>query len=126
PTTTPTRALQPARLPPPLPPVLPLRVPTLLARLRRPPRPTPVPYTTLFRSNARSSTAPPGTDSRAAAGVPRPWYPHGRRRGCRSPGGHTSGLQSPFDLVGRRRRQRYRSPPSRPAAGMSKIGRADV
>src|SRR2546430_7552257 len=61
--------------------------------IRRPPRSTLFPYTTLFRSAARTSRPPP-TCCTAAAGAPR-W-----RAGhlCRSEE-HTSELQSQSNLV---------------------------
>src|SRR5690349_23238489 len=67
--------------------------------IRRPPRSTLFPYTTLFRSD-EAHPATPGAD--AAAG------PRGRRAGSGCPGGgqgqarseeHTSELQSRRDLV---------------------------
>src|SRR5256885_11912824 len=67
--------------------------------IRRPPRSTLFPYTTLFRSPPRST---PATTSPA----PRPSTPCWRCRSWRAPAGcaarseeHTSELQSPCNLV---------------------------
>src|SRR5438309_7272822 len=66
--------------------------------IRRPPRSTLFPYTTLFRSTARPR-APLGLGGVGA--LPRPWPP--RPRPLRRDGGrseeHTSELQSQFHLV---------------------------
>src|SRR5215216_7545515 len=63
--------------------------------IRRPPRSTLFPYTTLFRSSCRCS--PPGPD-RCAPGPPR--GSRGPRRGSpRRSEEHTSELQSPDHLV---------------------------
>src|SRR6202047_5564350 len=58
--------------------------------IRRPPRSTLFPYTTLFRSNAVASLARPSPSSMSAS-----------RRGTHSYRSeeHTSELQSPYDLV---------------------------
>src|SRR6266550_7239184 len=56
--------------------------------IRRPPRSTLFPYTTLFRSAARSTRCPPGRPCRRPAPA----------RGCRSEE-HTSELQSRLHLV---------------------------
>src|SRR5437867_7904777 len=61
--------------------------------IRRPPRSTLFPYTTLFRS--RSRAARPGGGGRSAR---RPSSP-GRRGWPRRSEEHTSELQSPYDLV---------------------------
>src|SRR2546430_6614883 len=60
--------------------------------IRRPPRSTLFPYTTLFRSR---------TASRAASPRRRPWSPDSRRAAPRSPRSeeHTSELQSQSHLV---------------------------
>src|SRR5947209_12025699 len=76
------------------------RVPSLLISffflmIRRPPRSTLFPYTTLFRSDPRSRRAPPGGGAR----------PRGAERGSRTQGSgrrseeHTSELQSRQYLV---------------------------
>src|SRR2546427_6979110 len=64
--------------------------------IRRPPRSTLFPYTTLFRSPAAAARAAPG----AAAGPRRPWpgRPPSRRHSSRSEE-HTSELQSQSNLV---------------------------
>src|SRR5438094_4988311 len=88
--------------------------------IRRPPRATLFPYTTLFRSESRRLTRPGGTGQIPAPAQRRtaPTYdgrsraaaetaPHRCRRACvdggRLPAGrseeHTSELQSPYDLV---------------------------
>src|SRR5437867_9133968 len=55
--------------------------------IRRPPRSTLFPYTTLFRScSRRACCSPPGS-------------PHAGRTGSRRSEEHTSELQSPYDLV---------------------------
>src|SRR5207248_11376880 len=71
--------------------------------LRRPPRSTLFPYTTLFRSDV---TRPPALDHRLHEGVHQRDLRHpGRRHAVdRGAGGHrseehTSELQSPYDLV---------------------------
>src|SRR5256885_16276801 len=65
--------------------------------IRRPPRSTLFPYTTLFRSrSSRRRAATPRTQRCAAA--PRPASARGRRRLRRSEE-HTSELQSPCNLV---------------------------
>src|SRR5207244_10958560 len=61
--------------------------------LRRPPRSTLFPYTTLFRSPARRS------GSRSAASARRAWRSPGCRRPARRSEEHTSELQSPDHLV---------------------------
>src|SRR5256885_13124767 len=68
--------------------------------IRRPPRSTLFPYTTLFRSNCRSarSLAPQCWRTRASDSAPE-W---GHSRDCRTPERseeHTSELQSPCNLV---------------------------
>src|SRR5690349_23394714 len=67
----------------------PLRVFFFFLMIRRPPRSTLFPYTTLFRSSYRCSCR---WDSRAAS-------PHGRQRRSRRSEEHTSELQSRRDLV---------------------------
>src|SRR5258708_15063700 len=72
--------------------------------IRRPPRSTLFPYTTLFRSVARRPVAPrhAAVDPRLAAGsaVPDdPEQPRSRRRGAARSEEHTSELQSPDHLV---------------------------
>src|SRR2546430_5909175 len=66
--------------------------------IRRPPRSTLFPYTTLFRSRRDRSAGTPATDSRR----PEPW-PTGSRGGPTSPPArseeHTSELQSQSNLV---------------------------
>src|SRR5437868_10344325 len=63
--------------------------------MRRPPRPTLFPYTTLFRSRARAAGAPPpGRAARAGRCACAP-----RRCGAARSEEHTSELQSRFDLV---------------------------
>src|SRR5438876_5916627 len=68
-------------------------------RIRRPPRSTLFPYTTLFRSRARPRERAPGAlhhvPHRRAGAVPGAAR---RRRRCRSEE-HTSELQSPVHLV---------------------------
>src|SRR5438132_10742729 len=73
--------------------------------IRRPPRSTLFPYTTLFRSCCGSSRArvarialrcsPPGCWTCCATGIASP----GRRSGCSRSEEHTSELQSHSDLV---------------------------
>src|SRR2546426_3061236 len=69
--------------------------------IRRPPRSTLFPYTTLFRSRSPACTTPP----RAPAGIP-PTRARGRATARTAPGPsfprseeHTSELQSPCNLV---------------------------
>src|SRR5256885_8660991 len=64
--------------------------------IRRPPRSTLFPYTTLFRSHSRV----PGPAVTGAHGhpAPAPGLPHRRAPGMRSEE-HTSELQSPCNLV---------------------------
>src|SRR5947208_6743348 len=64
--------------------------------IRRPPRSTLFPYTTLFRSSRLAAVAAAARDARGARG-PGPRRPD-RRRGARSEE-HTSELQSPDHLV---------------------------
>src|SRR5256885_7497638 len=72
--------------------------------IRRPPRSTLFPYTTLFRSPRRTrGPGPvlrrgPGPAGRGRAVAPRPAPPDGRPREDRSEE-HTSELQSPCNLV---------------------------
>src|SRR5438034_7336425 len=63
--------------------------------IRRPPRSTLFPYTTLFRSPRRPAGAPRGV------GLPRPTLPRARAAHQRRPRSeeHTSELQSHSDLV---------------------------
>src|SRR5690349_24030046 len=69
-----------------------LLLPFFLLMIRRPPRSTLFPYTTLFRSAARGSTR---------SRCPRPRAPAGRRRTSSTARSeeHTSELQSRRDLV---------------------------
>src|SRR2546427_889886 len=79
--------------------------------IRRPPRSTLFPYTTLFRSLRPSTAAAPGAPSAPATGFPPdaawpPWIRQGtRRRHTAGPGlhprseEHTSELQSQSNLV---------------------------
>src|SRR5947208_6872918 len=60
----------------------------LFLMIRRPPRSTLFPYTTLFRSRSRSEPARPARRSRT-----------GRRAPCARSEEHTSELQSPDHLV---------------------------
>src|SRR2546426_6177433 len=64
--------------------------------IRRPPRSTLFPYTTLFRSPPKSSPTPPRTTPPSTATSPRmrPGGPSGSRSEE-----HTSELQSPCNLV---------------------------
>src|SRR5256885_9107420 len=64
--------------------------------IRRPPRSTLFPYTTLFRSVRRSRGPRPHVPRRRSRGVGGP--PRRRHAGCRSEE-HTSELQSPCNLV---------------------------
>src|SRR5438094_2701303 len=57
--------------------------------IRRPPRSTLFPYTTLFRSHRSSALFPAGRSRRRQGGV----------RLCPRSEEHTSELQSPYDLV---------------------------
>src|SRR5689334_24393798 len=69
--------------------------------IRRPPRSTLFPYTTLFRSSRATPPAPPSiatTEHRAPSSRPRPAAQGPRRRTPRSEE-HTSELQSQFHLV---------------------------
>src|SRR5256885_4937588 len=76
--------------------------------IRRPPRSTLFPYTTLFRSRRRGTGAPEGEGRRAAGLCRADEIPHGvrllhvggrgHRRAPRSEE-HTSELQSPCNLV---------------------------
>src|SRR5256885_7470984 len=59
--------------------------------IRRPPRSTLFPYTTLFRSPRRRNPTPPSPNQE-----PRPAFLHARRRRSEE---HTSELQSPCNLV---------------------------
>src|SRR5438132_8235032 len=72
--------------------------------IRRPPRSTLFPYTTLFRSCSARHSGPPGTLSRGPAGPPRPSGPApsahcAARQSSRRSEEHTSELQSHSDLV---------------------------
>src|SRR6266516_6323205 len=63
--------------------------------IRRPPRSTLFPYTTLFRSRHSGPRAPPPSDTRS-----RPCGPRSSRvRAAARSEEHTSELQSPYDLV---------------------------
>src|SRR5436190_11701041 len=65
--------------------------------IRRPPRSTLFPYTTLFRSRARASR---GRAARRRVGSsPPPELPRGHRRSSGRSEEHTSELQSHSDLV---------------------------
>src|SRR5438094_7718504 len=63
--------------------------------IRRPPRSTLFPYTTLFRSVHRALRYPT-VDDRCDRSQARPGRPHHRRWRSEE---HTSELQSPYDLV---------------------------
>src|SRR5258708_33455971 len=65
--------------------------------IRRPPRSTLFPYTTLFRSTARSCVGPSGSPTRAASAINSATSSTSRPP-CRSEE-HTSELQSPDHLV---------------------------
>src|SRR5438552_14324539 len=86
---------------------LPLRLRSLVVfrRLRRPPRSTLFPYTTLFRSQGRAGPAPPQPGGGSRPQDPRAARARGGapRAGGRPPGPrseeHTSELQSPDHLV---------------------------
>src|SRR5690348_17575951 len=75
--------------------------------IRRPPRSTLFPYTTLFRSGPTSSasTAPPAPTRWASTSATWPSTPACRSRACPTPAcprrseEHTSELQSPVHLV---------------------------
>src|SRR5256885_5952298 len=60
--------------------------------IRRPPRSTLFPYTTLFRSSPRSSAAPAPPSAPSPTPRPAPWTWHRSEE-------HTSELQSPCNLV---------------------------
>src|SRR2546422_4712730 len=66
--------------------------------IRRPPRSTLFPYTTLFRSRLRGRASREGTPPRSTASYSRPGRPHGRPPAGRSEE-HTSELQSRLHLV---------------------------
>src|SRR5438552_5617720 len=70
------------------------RVIVFFLMIRRPPRSTLFPYTTLFRSSAVSRSGPVPVSSRAFASA---W--RRRRRSRRRSEEHTSELQSPDHLV---------------------------
>src|SRR2546426_7231141 len=67
--------------------------------IRRPPRSTLFPYTTLFRSPAASAwPGSAGSPRRLAGRLPAGWYARAAPPGSRSEE-HTSELQSPCNLV---------------------------
>src|SRR5436190_9140799 len=71
--------------------------------IRRPPRSTLFPYTTLFRSPKRSSSSPAAVTSSGSSSprepTPSPWRRSPRMRGSARSEEHTSELQSHSDLV---------------------------
>src|SRR5256885_6063666 len=85
--------------------------------IRRPPRSTLFPYTTLFRSSSATRLSSPVSSStfRAARAVPRRCVFSSKRRGSRSEE-HTSELQSPCNLVCRllleKKKKNYHHHPS--------------
>src|SRR5256885_6698362 len=82
--------------------------------IRRPPRSTLFPYTTLFRSRSETCVTRPGVKGSAAAQLRA-----GERCGCRDRSEeHTSELQSPCNLVCRlllEKKKRYTENTLRPA-----------
>src|SRR5699024_12608022 len=85
--------------------------PPLRSLLSLPLRPTPFPYTTLFRSPPGPSCSPTGGSPRRGAaryrwGSRRPARPRGTGRRLPRSEEHTSELQSRFDLVCRLLRQK--------------------
>src|SRR2546430_13384761 len=87
--------------------------------IRRPPRSTLFPYTTLFRSRRARSTSP--RPARRAARPPP--HAHGRRSAARAPWlrhkrseEHTSGLQSQSNLVCRLLLEKKKKPEPVPLA----------
>src|SRR5256885_4805149 len=69
--------------------------------IRRPPRSTLFPYTTLFRSSSDRHTPLTAAAQRGSGGRRRPWpcRPSRSRGGRRRSEEHTSELQSPCNLV---------------------------
>src|SRR2546427_7387810 len=67
--------------------------------IRRPPRSTLFPYTTLFRSARCGSACPPPPRSPAPGSVPGAWPTRGKRLEQNRSEEHTSELQSQSNLV---------------------------
>src|SRR5258708_32438277 len=83
-------------------------LPFFFLMIRRPPRSTLFPYTTLFRSAGAVRAAPPGTPS---SGYPHPLISGTRRSAWGRSEEHTSELQSPDHLVCRLLLEKKKTPP---------------